>query len=66
MVLTKRAERMRQNLNSHPVLPNVWCGVSCENQKYAEQRIPLLLATRAAVKFVSAEPCSVKLISLNR
>jgi protein gp37 len=37
-------------------LPNVWCGVSAESQKYADERIPELLETPAAVRFVSAEP----------
>jgi len=37
-------------------LPNVWLGVSAENQATAEERIPLLLATPAAVRFVSLEP----------
>jgi protein gp37 len=37
-------------------LPNVWLGVSVENQQYADERIPLLLETPAAVRFVSAEP----------
>lgn len=37
-------------------LPNVWLGVSVENQHWADQRIPLLLETPAAVRFVSAEP----------
>jgi len=37
-------------------LPNVWLGVSVENQEYAEERIPHLLQTPAAVRFVSAEP----------
>lgn len=37
-------------------LPNVWLGVSCENQEAADERIPLLLQTPAAVRFVSAEP----------
>lgn len=37
-------------------LPNVWCGVSAENQDQADKRIPLLLQTPAAVRFVSAEP----------
>lgn len=37
-------------------LPNVWLGVSCEDQKTADERIPLLLQTPAAVRFVSAEP----------
>lgn len=37
-------------------LPNVWLGVSCEDQRRADERIPDLLATPAAVRFVSAEP----------
>jgi protein gp37 len=37
-------------------LPNVWMGVSVENQEYADKRIPLLLQTPAAVRFVSYEP----------
>lgn len=37
-------------------LPNVWLGVSAEDQKTADERIPHLLATPAAVRFVSAEP----------
>lgn len=37
-------------------LPNVWLGVSAERQKEANERIPHLLATPAAVRFISAEP----------
>lgn len=37
-------------------LPNVWLGVSAENQQWANIRIPALLGTPAAVRFVSAEP----------
>jgi protein gp37 len=37
-------------------LPNVWLGVSVENQKAADERIPLLLQTPAAVRWISAEP----------
>lgn len=37
-------------------LPNVWLGVSTERQKEADERIPLLLQTPAAVRFISAEP----------
>ncbi len=37
-------------------LPNVWLGVSAERQQEADARIPDLLATPAAVRFVSAEP----------
>ena len=41
-----------------PVFPlrNVWLGVSCEDQKRADERIPDLLATPASVRFISAEP----------
>lgn len=37
-------------------IPNVWLGVSAEDQKWADVRIPVLLDTPAAVRFVSAEP----------
>ncbi|MEK3718936.1 DUF5131 family protein [Paenibacillus sp. FSL R7-0333] len=37
-------------------LPNVWFGVSVENQQAADERIPLLLQTPAAVRFLSCEP----------
>lgn len=37
-------------------LPNVWLGTSVENQHWADIRIPELLATPAAVRFISAEP----------
>ncbi|WP_080840061.1 DUF5131 family protein [Cohnella massiliensis] len=39
-----------------PFLPNVWLGVSVENQRAADERIPLLLQTPAAVRFLSMEP----------
>ena len=93
IVLTKRAERMRQwfsmlTSHAHPLsewtrchaealrldpdgtihrrseeapgrpwpLPNVILGVSVENQATADERIPHLLATPAAVRAISAEP----------
>lgn len=37
-------------------LPNVWLGTSVENQKWADVRIPHLLKTPAAVRFLSCEP----------
>jgi len=37
-------------------LPNVWLGTSCEDQTTADERIPQLLQTPAAIRFVSAEP----------
>lgn len=62
-ILTKRAERMRQLLK-HDLpyegpewpLPNVWIGVSVEDQKRTYERIPPLLDTPAAVRWISAEP----------
>lgn len=70
IVLTKRADRMEHILNkwlpsaweisfmeSYPgTLPNVWLGVTAENQQRANKRIPLLLQCSAAVRFVSIEP----------
>lgn len=65
-ILTKRPERMYKFLTEkcgtgkfqYPFagLPNIWLGVTCENQKCADERIPWLLKTPAAVRFVSAEP----------
>lgn len=42
----------------HPIqpLPNVWLGVSVEDQATADERIPLLMQTPAAVRFLSCEP----------
>jgi len=37
-------------------LPNVWLGVSVETQKWADVRIPTLVATPARVRFLSMEP----------
>jgi protein gp37 len=65
-ILTKRADRMRTvvgwlarkfaDVGEAFPLPNVWLGVSVENQHFADERIPQLLQTQAAVRFVSAEP----------
>jgi protein gp37 len=49
----------REWINANPLpwpLPNVWLGVSVEDQKRADLRIPPLLATPAAVRFLSMEP----------
>lgn len=56
-VLTKRAERMSKvwAKDVRP-LPNVHLGVSCEDQQRADERIPFLTATPAAIRFISAEP----------
>lgn len=42
-------------------LANVWLGVSAENQRFADQRIPLLIDTPAVVRFVSYEPALKKI-----
>jgi protein gp37 len=41
---------------THWPLPNVWLGVSVEDQRRADERIPLLRATPAAVRWISYEP----------
>ena len=68
IILTKRPKRMRdyfkkikydtavnpphEDLN----MPNIWLGVSVEDQKTADERIPILLQVPAAVRIVSIEP----------
>ena len=49
------SRQAREAVEAGP-LPNVWLGVSVEDQTRADQRIPDLLATPAAVRFISAEP----------
>lgn len=68
-ILTKRAERMAAVLPEvsaimqregraplGPIWRQVWLGVSVEDQTTADERIPLLLQTPAALRFVSYEP----------
>lgn len=66
-ILTKRPERMREFITHGNVLEsvmmagcwplhNVWLGVSVEDQAAADARIPILLSTPAAVRFLSCEP----------
>lgn len=52
------AEQMTGGTRSIPgwPLPNVWLGTSVENQAAAESRIPVLMETPAAVRFLSCEP----------
>lgn len=37
-------------------LPNIWLGVSVEDQKRADLRVPALIDTPASVRFLSCEP----------
>jgi protein gp37 len=46
----------REDINQVKFLHNVWLGVSAEDQARADEHIPDLLATPAAVRFVSCEP----------
>ena len=55
-VLTKRHERLLEVYEGLPWPPNVWMGVSVENQYWAERRIPNLIQVPASVRFLSAEP----------
>jgi len=58
LLLTKRADNIAPSLPADWGVgyPNVWLGVTVENQKYADERIPLLLQTPAAIRFLSCEP----------
>ena len=52
-------ENLRLHIDTEAIewpLPNVWLGVTAESQEAADERIPLLLQTPAAVRFVSCEP----------
>lgn len=63
LLLTKRPENFAKMLpwgyhtQYHPpAWPNVWLGVTAENQEQADKRIPEMLKVSAAVRFISAEP----------
>jgi protein gp37 len=58
-VLTKRPQRMREffaGAGRGGGVFNAWLGVSVEDQATADARIPLLLQTPAAVRWISYEP----------
>lgn len=63
-VLTKRPERMaefykwKEQEFGIPWVPkdNVWVGVSAEDQKTYDERVPILLQLKTPVRFVSLEP----------
>jgi protein gp37 len=57
-VLTKRPERIASCLPGDwgNGWPNVWLGVTTENQKAADKRLPLLIETPAALRWACAEP----------
>jgi protein gp37 len=67
-ILTKRADRMRTvvgwlarkfaDVGEAFPLPNVWLGVSVENQHFADERIPQLLQTRRRCGSSARSRCS--------
>jgi protein gp37 len=63
MLLTKRPEVLVEHLKNSMIAqffdkptPNLWMGVTAENQDRADERIPILLRIPAVVRFVSVEP----------
>lgn len=54
-ILTKRSERLRELAKEFEWTPNIWMGVSVEEEKVS-YRIKDLIETPAAVKFLSIEP----------
>ena len=75
MVLTKRPDRALEfchaiahypkgDESQMPIAglpPNLYFGVTAENQKRADERIPILLQIPAAVRFISVEPMLEKI-----
>jgi protein gp37 len=64
-ILTKRPDIALKFFNHYAYinyeLPNVWLGVSVEDQKTADERIPILLHLPATVRFLSCEPLLEKI-----
>jgi protein gp37 len=59
LLLTKRPENYCEAMRlgyQDGLPPNLWLGVSVENQAAADVRIPLLLQCPAAIRFLSCEP----------
>jgi len=56
MLLTKRPENVQRSVGAIDWAGNIWLGTSVSDQESADLRIPLLLETPAAVRFVSYEP----------
>lgn len=56
MIVTKYSERIAEHLPEGWPFPNVYLGVTVEDQETADERIPHLLATEGVARFVNAEP----------
>jgi protein gp37 len=63
-VLTKRGDRLAEVAHKLPWTPNIWMGVSVEDQRVVH-RIDALRSTPAQVKFLSLEPLIGPLENLN-
>jgi protein gp37 len=57
-ILTKRPERMIEWMNRYNIVarPHIWLGVSAEDQKTFDYRVPFLFKIKAAIRWVSLEP----------
>ncbi len=55
-ILTKRAARLARYFRTRAVPPNVWLGVSVENQRHGVPRIDHLRTVPARIRFLSVEP----------
>ncbi|MEQ8261725.1 MAG: phage Gp37/Gp68 family protein [Alcanivorax sp.] len=55
-ILTKRAGRMKEYFETHPVPSNAWLGVSVEDKQYGKPRISELQKINAKTRFLSIEP----------
>lgn len=55
-LLPDQGAGLKVDLKGQWPLPNLWLGVNVEDQATADERIPLLLDTPAAVRWISAEP----------
>ena len=64
LILTKRPQRFLDYMQystkngkyNFAMLQNIWFGVTCENQKTANERIPILNQIPAKIKYLSLEP----------
>lgn len=52
----RQAKAAQLNLPTYLPLPNVWMGVSCENQEQSDKRVPALINIPSVVRFLSCEP----------
>lgn len=56
LFITKRPQKMKDFFSKIVMPGNIWLGVTAENQRRAEERIPILLSIPAAVHFANVEP----------